>query len=92
MPFVSVETLSELAEHPSDSVVLSPRRDPAAPWEPMLARYDASALVGVLDASLERGHRSFQQLFASLEVEPLPLSPAVERALRDWDTPEDVGA
>ena len=92
MPFVSVETLSELAEHPSDSVVLSPRRDPAAPWEPMLARYDASALVGVLDASLERGHRSFRLLFASLEVEPLPLSPAVERALRDWDTPEDVGA
>ena len=26
-----------------------------------------------------------------LEVETLRLSPAVDRALRDWDTPEDIG-
>jgi molybdopterin-guanine dinucleotide biosynthesis protein A len=57
----------------------------------MLARYDAPALVDVLDAALGRGCRSFQQLFSSLEIEPLHLSPAVDRALRDWDTPEDIG-
>jgi molybdopterin-guanine dinucleotide biosynthesis protein A len=57
----------------------------------MLARYDAPALLGAVRAALERGERSFQQFFASLEVETLRLSPAVKRALRDWDTPEDIG-
>jgi molybdopterin-guanine dinucleotide biosynthesis protein A len=92
MPFVSVEALTELANHPSGAAVVAPRRTPEDPWEPMLARYDASALVDVARAAIGRGDRAFQQLFASLEVESLHLSPAVERALRDWDTPEDIGA
>jgi molybdopterin-guanine dinucleotide biosynthesis protein A len=92
MPFVSAEALSELLDHPSDAAVVAARRASDAPWEPMLARYDAPALVGALRAALAGGQRSFQQLFASLEVETLPLSPAVDRALRDWDTPEDIGA
>jgi molybdopterin-guanine dinucleotide biosynthesis protein A len=92
MPFVTVEVLQQLADHPSGAAVVAARRTPQSPWEPMLARYDAPALVDVLDAALGRGCRSFQQLFSSLEIEPLYLSPAVDRALRDWDTPEDIGA
>ena len=45
-----------------------------------------------LDAALADGQRSFQRFFGSLDVELLPVSPAVAHALRDWDTPEDIGA
>ena len=90
MPHVTSEVLVTLSDHPSDAIVVAPRRAEDAPWEPMLARYDAQRLVDVLDAAISRGERSFQMLFASLEVEPLPLRPAIERALRDWDTPEDL--
>jgi molybdopterin-guanine dinucleotide biosynthesis protein A len=92
MPFVSDEALAELLAHRSEAAVLAPRRSVDGPWEPMLARYDVAALVDVLDAALADGRRSFQRFFSSIDVEPLPVSPAVERALRDWDTPEDIGA
>ena len=92
MPFVSDEALAELLVHRSDAAVLAPRRSADGPWEPMLARYDVAALVDVLDAALADGQRSFQRFFGSLDVEPLPVSPAVAHALRDWDTPEDIGA
>ena len=90
MPHVSSEALVTLVEHPSEAMVLAPRRAEDAPWEPMLARYDAGRLVDVLDAAIRRGERSFQTLFASLHVEPLPLQPTLERALQDWDSPDDL--
>ena len=92
MPFVSPEALAELTSHPSGAVIVAPRRAPEDPWEPMLARYDAQALVDVLDAALADGCRSFQKLFALVEVEALPLTATVARALEDWDAPQDIGA
>ncbi len=89
MPRVESEVLVTLSDHPSQAMVVAPRRAPDAPWEPMLARYEAEPLVDVLDAAIGRGQRSFQALFASLRVEPLTLGPSIERALEDWDTPED---
>jgi molybdopterin-guanine dinucleotide biosynthesis protein A len=90
MPHVTSEVLVTLSNHPSRATVVAPRRAEEAPWEPMLARYDAGALVDVLDAAISHGERSFQMLFASLHVEPVPMRPAIERALVDWDTPEDL--
>ena len=90
MPHVTSEVLLALADHPSAATVLAPRRSEEAPWEPMLARYDAIRVADVLDTAMVDGQRSFQGLFAMLEVERLALSPAIERALRDWDTPEDL--
>lgn len=92
MPFVSMEALAELTSHPSGALIVAPRRAPEDPWEPMLARYDAPGLANVLDAALGDGCRSFQKLFASVEVEALPLTAALTRALEDWDAPEDIGA
>ncbi len=91
MPFVTTEALRELWLHPGDATVVAPRRSPASPWEPMLARYHASRLARVLDEPAVRRIRSFQSLFREIDVAPLPLSPVIESALRDWDTPEDVG-
>jgi molybdopterin-guanine dinucleotide biosynthesis protein A len=88
---VTAEVLNEIVTHPSDAAVLAPRLAPDGPWEPMLARYDANALADVVRAAIVRGERSFQGLFAGLNVEPLPLSDDVKHALRDWDTPEEVG-
>lgn len=90
MPFVSTEALTEVRNHQSGAAVVAPRRAPDAPWEPMLARYDARRLPDTLADAISRGERSFQKLFASIEVEALPLSAAVERALEDWDCPADI--
>jgi molybdopterin-guanine dinucleotide biosynthesis protein A len=90
MPYVTAEALERVRDHRSDATVVAPRRGPDAPWEPMLARYDAAGLADVLANAISRGQRSFQKLFASIEVEPLPLTPTIERALEDWDTPDDV--
>lgn len=90
MPFVSAEALGSARDHPSRAVVVAPKRAAQAPWEPMLARYDASRLADPLARAISRGETSFQRLFASIEVEALPLSEAVERALEDWDRPEDL--
>jgi molybdopterin-guanine dinucleotide biosynthesis protein A len=90
MPHVTTEAILQTCAHPSTAVVVAPQRGPGAPWEPMLARYDAAQLVDVLADAISQGTRSFQRLFASIEVEALPLTPAIERALADWDTPDDI--
>jgi molybdopterin-guanine dinucleotide biosynthesis protein A len=90
MPYVTAEALEQARDHRSEAVVVAPRRGPDAPWEPMLARYDAARLADALADEISRGERSFQKLFASVEVEALPLTRAIERALEDWDTPDDI--
>jgi molybdopterin-guanine dinucleotide biosynthesis protein A len=90
MPHVATEALLLLRDHPSEAVVLAPRRAPEAPWEPMLARYDAGRLIPTLDNAIVEGRRSFQQLFSELEVWPIELTTAIERSLDDWDTPADA--
>jgi len=90
MPHVTAEALGQVRDHQSEATVVAPRRGPDAPWEPMLARYDAASLADVLAHAILRGQRSFQKLFASIEIEALPLTPAIERALEDWDTPDDI--
>ncbi|MBT8468242.1 MAG: molybdenum cofactor guanylyltransferase [Deltaproteobacteria bacterium] len=90
MPFVNGEALAEARDHVSTAIVVAPKRGPGAPWEPMLARYDAVRLADTLAGAISRGERSFQKLFASIDVEALPLSEAVARSLEDWDRPEDL--
>ncbi|MGB8329541.1 MAG: molybdenum cofactor guanylyltransferase [Polyangiales bacterium] len=91
MPYVTPEALGEVLAHRSTAMVVAPRRGPAGPWEPMLARYDVARLAPVLSRAISRGQRSFQKLFATIEVEALPMTPVIERALHDWDSPEDLG-
>jgi molybdopterin-guanine dinucleotide biosynthesis protein A len=90
MPYVTPEALQQVRDHQSEAPVVAPRRGPDAPWEPMLARYDAARLADALAEAISQGQRSFQKLFASIEVEAPPLTPAIDCALRDWDTPQDV--
>lgn len=88
MPFVEVEDLRALLDSPSSSPVLAARRSDDAPWEPLLARYDAARVLPVARASIAAGERGFQRMFARLSVERfVPISP---RAFEDWDEPGDV--
>lgn len=92
MPRVSQRVLERIAR-PSDTnhaAVVAPRRDPGAPWEPMLARYEVHRVQRVLDAALADGVRSFQAFFARVDVATLPVDAALEEALTDWDKPDDV--
>jgi len=90
MPYVTPEVLRQVRVHRSEAIVVAPRRGAAAPWEPMLARYDVARLAPILAGAMLRGERSFQKLFAAVEVEALPITSAIQRALDDWDTPEDL--
>ena len=90
MPYVSAGVLRMLAEHPSRAAVVAPKRGDEAPWEPMLARYDAVQVAPVLDDVLRMEKRSFQALFEIVAVERLTLTDEVSRALSDWDKPGDV--
>jgi molybdopterin-guanine dinucleotide biosynthesis protein A len=91
MPRLTAGALEQACRHPSDAAVLAPRRGADGPWEPMLARYDAARLADVLDEATVRKARSFQKLFTMLEMAALPVDPLVDAALRDWDTPADIG-
>ena len=89
MPHVDPFVLRRLVEHPGRGAVLAARRD--GRFEPLLARYRGSAAVALATA-FAAGVRSFQELFALLDVDELEVDDAIAVALVDWDAPEDVGA
>lgn len=90
MPYVTAGVLRQLCEHSSSAPALAAHREREGIWEPMLARYDAARVVEVVDEVMSHGHRSFQRLFEEVEAEAWPVSPVIARALRDWDTPQDI--
>ena len=90
MPYVDAPVLRILADYEAGAAVVAPRRGDDAPWEPMLARYEVARVSPVVEDAIQRGRRSFQALFEEVEIQALPLTEAVSRALEDWDTPSDV--
>lgn len=87
MPFVTDALVSRLVSFPP-AVAVAPRRD--GRWEPLFARFDAAAARPIASAWAASGRRSLQGLMDSLGAVELPLSPAEETLLDDWDTPDDV--
>lgn len=90
LPHLRAEPLQALVTAASRASVVAPRRAPGAPWEPLFARYDAVRVRPVLAEALAAGERSFQRLFARLDVDELPLEAASRDVLVDWDAPEDL--
>lgn len=94
MPFVDVPMLNALikhAENAPDADVISARRDVTDPWEPLFALYRSARVLPVLRQALQENVRSFQQLLRRVQVASIEPTPAILQALRDWDTPEDIG-
>jgi molybdopterin-guanine dinucleotide biosynthesis protein A len=90
LPYLRAEPLRALVAAASRAAVVAPRRAPGAPWEPLFARYDAVRVRPVLTEALAAGERSFQRLFARLDVDELLLDAASREVLVDWDAPEDL--
>ena len=67
--------------------MVAARRSPDAPWEPLLARYDAARVLPVARERLRRDERGLQGLLAAVGVVDAGLRAG---ACDDWDTPEDV--
>lgn len=91
MPFVTTTLVERLARDPRNATVLAPREPDARKWQPLFARYDAARTLPVLERTVGEGVRSFQDLFAQLDVVEFELDDAERALLRDWDTPEDIG-
>jgi len=89
MPLVSRALLERLLREAPAADVLAPR-SASGPWEPLCARYHADRVGAQLAQALAEGVRSFQQLFARLDVAELELEPAARGELVDWDSPEDI--
>lgn len=89
MPFVTESALGRLLTDPSDAAVLAPRR--GSTWEPFFARYDAPRVLPLALSAAQRGRFALQALLEEARAEAFAMSADEERALVDWDTPEDVG-
>lgn len=87
MPFVDDRALRSLLEAPAAPAV-APRR--AGCWEPFFARYHATVVLPIAVALAESGVHSLQALLHRAGTRELAIDS--DRALIDWDTPEDIGA
>jgi len=90
MPHLTISLLARLLHEAPEAAVLA-SRDAAGRWDPLCARYDASAALPVLADALADGVRSFQGLFARLAPTEFVLSALERTQLVDWDTPTDLG-
>jgi len=89
MPALGPPLLRRLVEEAPAATLLAPR-DARGRWQPFFSRWDP-ALLREVERAIAAGARSLQPLFAA-HATPLSLDEAGWRALRDWDTPADVGA
>lgn len=90
MPFVTPALVERLARDARNAAVLAPRDPDTRKWQPLFARYDPVHVAPVLEQALGEGVRSFQHLFARLDVVEFEVDAAERALLRDWDTPEDI--
>ena len=89
MPYITTAMIERLATHAPGAAAVAPRQEGA--WSPFFARYDAGAVLACAKAKLADGAGPRAVLDAVGATE-LPLDQDERRALRDWDTPEDVDA
>jgi molybdopterin-guanine dinucleotide biosynthesis protein A len=88
MPFVSRALIERLRDAPAHAAIVAPRRK--GRWEPLCARYDSSRVLPIALSQVLSGERSLQALLHRAGAAELPLSPAEEDELDDWDTPGDI--
>lgn len=91
MPHVSEGLLARLVAAPLDPEhpAVAARRD--GHWEPLFAKVLASTALPTARATAASGRRSLVAVLDALGACELPLSPAEEEELADWDTPAEVG-
>lgn len=90
LPYVEALLLERLAHHSPKQAAVAARVD--ARWQPFFARYRVDAATPVIAARLASHRLGLYGVLDELGATELPLSDDEARQLRDWDTPEDVGA
>jgi molybdopterin-guanine dinucleotide biosynthesis protein A len=89
MPFVTRDLVARLQTTPSGAPILAPKR--ADRWEPLCARYDPPRVLPLALVQAASSDRSLQRLLDRAAAATLPLTPAEEAQLNDWDSPDDLG-
>lgn len=93
LPYVTANLARRLLEAPP-CAALTPLA--GGVLQPLFARYDATLCAPVARRRAEDvargGSSALQGLLRELVAVPMPLEPAEEALLRDWDTPGDVEA
>ena len=77
-----------LLDESPGAALLAPRIDGV--WQPLFARYDSARVLPFAQKRLAEGRLALQGLLDEAGAVALPLSPAEEAELTDWDRPEDV--
>lgn len=90
LPHITQALLERLAGAEVRGDVLAARGERGL-WEPLCARYESARVGAHLERAVAAGVRSFQRLFAQLQVDELELAPHERALLHDWDCPEDIG-
>jgi molybdopterin-guanine dinucleotide biosynthesis protein A len=88
MPFVSDRLLDKLADHPSPSCALAPKR--GSMWEPLFARFEGTVPLEVAEKHARSGRHSLFGVLDAVGAEQLVLSDDELDELRDWDVPSDL--
>lgn len=87
LPFADETSIAALLAAAPGAEVVASRADADAPYEPLFARYRPAFRTRV-EAAIRDGERSLQRLLRAADSRfVIPSDP---RAIRDWDTPEDV--
>lgn len=92
LPFVSAGLIRRLANEERDAAFLSPRDGEF--WQPLIARYQTTAALAVVDAALAAGERALKSVPARLgpRARALVIDERERLELRDCDSPEDLAA
>ena len=88
MPFVTEALLKRLIDDPSEAPVVAAKRGDT--WEPFFARYDPKRALPAALTAAHAGKLGLQSLLDDVGAEAFSMSTEEEKALTDWDTPDDV--
>ncbi|HEY1536848.1 MAG TPA: molybdenum cofactor guanylyltransferase [Polyangiaceae bacterium] len=89
LPFLDETMIASLLE-PLHSAARVPLVDER--FQPLAAAYATEATLAAVDRALSLGKRALMHVLDELgdDLEPLELEGVQARALRDWDTPDDM--
>jgi molybdopterin-guanine dinucleotide biosynthesis protein A len=90
LPYVTTNIVTCVAAHAPDAAAVAPRL--GGKWQPLFARYVPEHCLPHAERLLAEGRRAAHGILDSLggAAAVLPLNEADERALDDWDCPDDL--
>ncbi len=90
LPYVTTDMVARIGLYSASAAAVAPR--PSGTWQPLFARYEPGRCFPALTAAIASGRFAARAILEGLgdDAVVLPLTPAEEALLRDWDCPADV--